>query len=127
MIKPLRKFHFIFWRIWAVLLPFVFIAAILFRPPAGTYARNIKAQFSADLDHVNDTTSLLRISIRGHLSIPSCLVFRHFHGEKILIGRLNHPGAYAFEIPREDGQALVELYDPIHQARIAMLTLEHKN
>jgi len=127
MIKPLRRYHFILWRVWAILLPIGFVAAILFRPPTDAYVRNVKAQFSADLDHLNDTTSMLQISIAGQLSFPSCVVFHHFHGKKILIGRLNHPGTYAFEIPRQDGKTLVELYDPIHQAPITTLTLEHKN
>ena len=126
MISPLRAYHFMLWKLWAVFLPVGFVCAILFRPSLKDSAPVAMAGFSAAVSNISDSTSLLQISVAGQIPFPSCLLYLHFDDKNILLGNLNKAGNYTFQIPPQQGQTVLELYDPVHAVRITTLTAENK-
>ena len=127
MIKPLRKYHFIIWRVLAFVLPVLFIAAIVVRPPLPGNVTNIKDTFVAELRTLTDSTSAIQIRVTKPLALPSCLVFHTIGSREILLGKLGHQGAHTFVIPTPEQHVTLKLYDAIHEKTITSFTLTSNN
>ena len=124
MVKPLRKYHFILWRILAIVLPVTFVIAILMRPHSIVNYKRIENDFSFSVKKIADSTVQVIINVKNPLKVPSCLVYASFPSKDILLGTLDHQGVYKFEIKRRDDEDIrVKLYDAIHKREIRHVQL----
>lgn len=125
MIRPLRNFHFITWRLIALVLPVVFILAITLRPYIAKKVRNTGTSFLMEIRNASDSTSMLVITVVRPLEVPSCLVFATLKGGEILLGKLDHQGQYSYDIPGTDQPVTVRLYDPLKKKAIDSYNLNY--
>jgi len=125
MTLPLRKYHAVIWRILAVLLPVIFCLAIMSRPEYFSAYDNKVNSFSFEVTKLTNTTGQLTVNLTSPLRSPSCLVYISSHLKKILVGKIDHQGAYQFTIPVEGDQAIIVLYDPIQKKEITRAVLTY--
>jgi len=116
MIKPLRKYHYWFWRLMAIVLPIVFALALLLRPLS-----RVQAIESSDF-YFRLTTSngkcIVSIQLLNPLRAPSCVVYATANtGEKIILGTINSIGNYTFTSSLRIES--VSLFDAINKKEIA--------
>lgn len=124
MIKPLRKYHFFTWRILAVLLPVMFVAAILLRPNSFVNYQPMEDDFSFSLKKLTDSTAQVSINVKNALKVPSCLIYASLSSKDILLGKIDHHGLYNFEVKTQVAKAIsIRLYDAIHKREIAHVQL----
>jgi hypothetical protein len=123
MIKPLRNYHFLLWHILAVLLPLVFVAALMVRPSLPERLSIPKETFEAKRMTLSDSTSMILITVNRPLTVPSCLLFNVSGKKEILLGKLDHQGPYRFIVATPDKIITLKFFDAIHQRTITSLTL----
>lgn len=127
MIRPLRKYHFLIWRILAVVLPVVFILAILFRPDSISKYDQVKNDFSFNVKKLTNSTAQLTVVLKNSLQVPSCLVYISSNSKDVLLGKVDHQGSHSFEIPVDQENVTVKLYDAIHKKEIMRTELTINN
>lgn len=123
MIRPLRKYHFAIWRFLAVLLPLVFIAAILVRPPGQSAHKYGNDTFSATLESKTDSTSVVTINVLRPVKTPSCVAILSTPSRESVLGTLNQPGVYTFVVPKVEQGATLNLRDAVRQRSIVSIPL----
>jgi hypothetical protein len=125
MIKPLRKYHYMVWRLWAILLPIGFAVAIIVRPasPSARTEKDGDQAFTANIASATDSTFVVTISVGRPIEVPSCVVISSSPDKEMLLGTLSRQGRYTFVVPAFDGVSSLNLVDPIHQKRIATIPL----
>lgn len=127
MIRPLRKYHFYIWRILAVVLPVIFMLAILFRPDSISKYDHVKDDFSFNVKKLTNSTAQLTVVLKNSLQVPSCLVYISSNSKDILLGKVDHQGSHSFEIPVDQPNVTVKLYDAIHKKEITRTELTINN
>lgn len=115
MIKPLRTYHVLVWRILAVALPPLLTLAILKRPE-GVIPVHDKEDFSFSASRKNDSTSRIEIEVITPLKVSSCAVYAVYGDKKILLGLLTRRGKYTYDAPSSAQDVL--LYDKLHDGVI---------
>jgi hypothetical protein len=119
MIRPLRKYHFLIWRILAVLLPVVFCLAIVLRSESPKEHEQInKDDFGFKITKLTSDSGQLTIEVRNSLTVPSCLVYLSSPPQNILLGKIDQTGSYHFDTPIFEKAVTIRLYDPIHKKEI---------
>ncbi|MBA4054891.1 MAG: hypothetical protein C0490_09280 [Marivirga sp.] len=126
MIRPLRKYHFVIWRFLALVLPLVFIAAIIARPSLPYAVPISRDAFHAELKPLNDSTLMVLIIVNRALTVPSCLVFNVTQTDELLLGKLDHQGTYEFFIKTPEKDVTLKLVDAIHHQVITSIILKQK-
>lgn len=127
MIRPLRKYHFFIWRILTVVLPVVFMLAILFRPDSISKYDQVKNDFSFNVKKLTNSTAQLTVVLKNSLQVPSCLVYISSNSKDVLLGKVDHQGSHSFEIPVDQENVTVKLYDAIHKKEIMRTELTINN
>jgi hypothetical protein len=127
MIKPLRKYHFFIWRILAIVLPVIFTLSLLFRPDTISNYDHVKNDFSFDVKKLTTTTAQVTVELKNSLQVPSCLVYISSDSKDVLLGKVTHRGAYRFEIPIDQENVTVKLYNAIHKKEIMQTELTINN
>lgn len=123
MIKPLRKYHFIAWRVIAITLPLAFTLAMAFRPRiklAKTYGKECIIQTK----QVTDSTLIISIEVRNPIRVPNCLVYAQVNGKNLLVGNITTTGIYSFDAP-VTAKAII-LFDKIHHVELKNQRVEIK-
>ena len=123
MIRPLRKYHFAIWSILAVLLPMVFIVAILVRPPGQSAPTYGDDTFSAKIESKTDSSSIITVNVLSPLKTPSCVAILSTHSRETVLGTLNRSGVYNFIVPKVEQGATLNLRDAIRQRSIMSIPL----
>lgn len=123
MIKPLRKYHFLVWRLWAVLLPIAFVVAIIVRPVQAPTRKVDEEAFTANIVTNNDSTFVVTIQVGKPIKVPSCVAILSLSQKDVVLGTLDRQGRYNFTIPTFDGPAILNLVDAIHQKTIMKIPL----
>jgi hypothetical protein len=115
MIKPLRKYHFIVWRVFALVLPIAFTMALVLRPISRNSLPNEK-DFEFNIV-ATDSHSSISVDVFNPIQAASCVVYAHSADEKkYLLGSLNNTGHYSFRCSAPI--VSVSLYDAIRQREI---------
>src|SRR5688572_17236143 len=121
MIKPLRKYHFIGWRVIAVVLPLAFIFALVFRP-----ARSKTKTFDKDCFiqtmRSTDSTIAISIAVLNPIRVPNCLVYAKVNGQNLLVGNIATTATYSFDAPAST--SAIVLFDKIHNVELKSQALE---
>ena len=115
MIRPLRKYHFIVWRVFALVLPIAFTMALVLRP-VSKYALPSEKDFEFSVV-ATDSLSSITIEVLNPIQSASCVVYAHSRDEKkYLLGSLSNTGHYSFQcsVPIVS----VSLYDAIRAKEI---------
>ncbi len=115
MIRPLRKYHFVLWRCLALVLPLMFVLAIVFRP-GSIETQNASEDFSLKISKTSDSVWVVSVSVKNSLQYPSCLVYAESGTLKVLLGQLEGVGDYPFRLPFHEGR--IQFFDAIHQKEI---------
>jgi hypothetical protein len=125
MIRPLRKYHLAVWRFLAVLLPLVFIAAILVRPlgHSGVKFKYGDDTFSATIESKTDSTSVVTVTVLRPVKTPSCVAILSTPSRETVLGTLNRPGVYTFVVAKGEQDATLNLRDAIRQRSIMSIPL----
>jgi hypothetical protein len=124
MIKPLRRYHFVLWRLLAVVMPVLFVSAIWLRPDPGPDYRSVEKDFSFRLHHLSDSTSRIDIDVKNSLRVPSCVVYASVTSQDLLLGQIGQKGTYHFEIENKSHDNVqLRLYDPLHKREITTVLL----
>ena len=123
MIRPLRKYHFTIWSILAVLLPLVYIVAILVRPPGQSTVKYGDDTFSATIESKTDSTSIVTVNVLRPLKTPSCVAILSTPSRETVLGTFDRPGVYNFVVPKVDQVATLNLRDAVHQRSIMSIPL----
>lgn len=124
MIRPLRKYHFLIWRLLAFALPFAFVAAFIVRPPLPGFESISKDTFYTERQVLSDSTSMIVITVNKPLTVPSCLIFHVTQSKEILLGKLDHQGTYEFIIQSQEQDVTLKLVDAIHQQVITSIKVK---
>jgi hypothetical protein len=111
----------------AVVLPVFFMLAILSRPDSNSNYEQVKNDFSFDVKKLTNSTAQVTVELKNSLRMPSCLIYISSNSKDILLGQVTHRGAYRFEIPVEQENVTVKLYDAIHQKEIMRTELTINN
>jgi len=127
MIRPLRKYHFFIWRMVAVVIPVIFILSLLLRPDSISNYDQVKNDFSFDVKKLTNSTAQVTVELKNPLQVPSCLVYISSNSKDVLLGEVTHRGAYRFEIPVDQENITVKLYDAIHKKEIMRTELTINN
>jgi hypothetical protein len=127
MVKPLRKYHYMIWRLLAILLPFVFIMAIVVRPAIYSTEKTGDELVTANVSPHTDSTFVVTITVGRPINVPSCVVILSTSEKEMLLGTLNRQGRYTFIVPSFAGEGSLNLVDAIHQKRIANVLLSKTN
>src|SRR5258708_2060708 len=115
MIRPLRKYHFIVWRVFALVLPIAFTMALVLRPTSKNSLANEK-DFEFNIV-ATDSLSSISIDVYNPIQAASCVVYAHSAGEKkYLLGNLTKTGHYSFQCSAPI--VSVSLYDAIREREI---------
>jgi hypothetical protein len=124
MIRPLRRYHFVLWRILTVVLPVFFILALWLRPASGENYLSVEKDFSFGIEALSDSTSQISIDVKNALKVPSCVVYASVATRNILLGKLEQKGTYHFEIENKShGDIQLRLFDPLHNKEIVTVSL----
>ena len=123
MIKPLRKYHYMVWRLGAVLLPIAFVVAIIVRPAQTPTIKADEEAFTANIVASNDSTFVVTIQVGKPIKVPSCVAILSSTKKYVVLGTLDRQGVYKFIIPTFEGPADLNLVDAIHQKTIAKIPL----
>jgi len=144
MIKPLRKRHLVVWIVWAVLIPFGVISAVLVRPvfqkdkllqPAATTALPVvmrsfnKENYTVNI-RANKGISQLQLEWinKKTLTYPTATIYEDTANTNnilraALIGRIEARGTYHFNLKKNPGNKYhFIVYDFIHQQIIDSIT-----
>lgn len=115
MIRPLRKYHFIVWRVFALVLPIGFTMALVLRPISKD---SLPSEKNFEFNIVaTDSLSSISIDVFNPIQAASCVVYAHSAGEKkYLLGSLNGAGHYLFQC--SSPIVSVSLYDAIREKEI---------
>ena len=127
MIKPLRKYHYMIWRLWAILLPIGFVIAIVVRPAIRSTENVDEEAFTANIAPATDSTSVITILVGKPIQEPSCVVILSSPQNETVLGTLNRQGRYNFIVPTFDGAGTLNLVDAIRQKKIANIPLSKNN
>ena len=115
MIKPLRKYHFLLWRVFVLVLPIVFTMALVLRPVTKNAAPSEK-DFEFNVV-ATDSLSSITIEVLNPIPAASCVVYAHSLDEKkYLLGSLSNTGHYEFQCFAPI--VSVSLYDAIREKEI---------
>jgi hypothetical protein len=122
MIKPLRTVHFWVWRVIAIMLPLLFLLALIFRP---AIIREVEAteNFHPVISITTDSLQQVIVEVSRPLHVPSCLVYGIAKDSSLLLGRVSSSGKYFFTAP--DSLQSIYLYDNIHHKKITQQNLAH--
>jgi len=123
MIKPLRKYHYMVWRLGAVLLPIAFVAAITVRPVHPPTMKMDEEAFTANIAADTDSTFVVTIQVGKPIKVPSCVAILSSAKNDRVLGTLDRQGVYNFNIPAFEGPAHLNLVDAIHQKTITRIPL----
>jgi hypothetical protein len=123
MIKPLRKYHYIVWRLWAILLPLAFVVAITVRPVHPLVMKADEEAFTAKIVADTDSTFVVTIQVGKPIKVPSCVAILSSTKKDLVLGTLDRQGIYNFNIPAFEGPAHLNLVDAIHQKTITKIPL----
>ena len=115
MIWPLRKYHFIVWRVFALVLPIAFTMALVLRP---TSKNLLPTEKDFEFNVVaTDSLSSISIDVFNPIQAASCVVYAHSADEKkYLLGNLTKTGHYSFQCTAPI--VSVSLYDAIREKEI---------
>jgi len=134
MIYPLRKRHFIYWIVLAVVLPMLFIMALLaiqkeeFGATQGITNPHLEELGADDWivvkSKIVDKQPETEIILKRSVSAPSILVYAGSGTveNSVLIGSMNAPGIYHYPVQVIKGNSVI-LYDPIKATILHKLTL----
>jgi hypothetical protein len=123
MIKPLRKYHYMVWRLWAVLLPIAFVVAITVRPVHTPAMKADEETFTAKITANTDSTFVVTIQVGKPIKVPSCVAILSSTKKDLVLGTLDRQGVYNFNIPTFEGPAHLNLVDAIRQKTITKIPL----
>ncbi len=115
MIRPLRKYHFLVWRVFALVLPIAFTMALVLRPISKNSLPHEK-DFEFNIV-TTDSLSSITIDVFNPVQAASCVVYAHSTDEKkYLLGNLTRTGHYLFRCSAPI--VSVSLYDVIREKEI---------
>jgi len=122
MIKPLRIYHYWYWRLSLILMPLMFIVVIGVRSNVdeGNYSMS---EIKFDKFQVSDTTFQINIHIDPNLRFSSCLILGEKRvRKKILLGKIDDVGSYSIFVTNEI-QSIV-LSDTIRKTDLAIYRIK---
>jgi hypothetical protein len=118
MTGALRKYHFHIWRVFALVLPIIFTAAIVLRPIKQSPEFHSNQFHFEMLQPGLNGVATLKIELINPLQSPSCLVYAlSDSNEKFFLGSISHQGEYTFACPKEKIVG-VQLFDLLKQKEI---------
>jgi hypothetical protein len=124
MIRPLRRYHFFVWRIVAVILPILFIAALYFRPTHRVDYKRSEKDFTFEVERLTNSTAQVNIHVINPLKVASCVAYQVDATRDILLGTLDHTGKHSFNVSHiNSGELRIKLMDVLHQKEIANVLL----
>jgi hypothetical protein len=126
MVKSLRQYHYLIWRLWAILLPIAFLTAIALRPELPLPNEGDETAFTAILSPDTDSTLVVTVTLGKPIKVASCVAILSSAQKEIVLGTLDRPGRYRFIVPSFDGEGTLNLVDAIHKQRIGTLPLQKK-
>jgi hypothetical protein len=115
MIKPLRKYHYVLWRILVIILPLVLIFSIIFHQVVSVDRRTV-SDFNLSIEREGDSVSVVQILVLNPLRYPSCEVRAIVSGDELLLGLLSHRGEYTFRV--KEKLTGLRLYDALGKKEI---------
>jgi hypothetical protein len=111
------------WRLLAVLLPLVFVAAIIVRPVHAPTTKVDEEAFTANIVADTDSTFVVTIQVGKPIKVPSCVAILSSTQKDVVLGTLDRQGVYNFSIPTFEGPAHLNVVDAIHQKKITKIPL----
>jgi hypothetical protein len=108
-------------------LPVIFVLAILFRLDSISKYDRVKNDFSFNVKKLTHSTAQLTVVLKNSLQVPSCLVYISSNSKDVLLGKVDHQGSHSFEIPVDQENVIVKLYDAIHKKEIMRTELTVNN
>ena len=111
------------WRVWAVLLPIAFVAAIFIRPVHPPTMKTEEEAFTANIAIDTDSTFVVTIQVGEPIKVPSCVAILSSTTKDVVLGTLDRQGVYNFITSKFEGPAHLNLVDAIHQKTIKKIPL----